>query len=81
MFTELIKSSETVFEATFAIFDVSDRANILAINVSIESTHAGKYGAGFAIIANKIRKLSEQTKEFAKNNNKIIVSFKKVLLN
>lgn len=76
MFEELIKNSETIFNATSAIFDVSDRTNVLAINASIEASHAGKYGAGFSIIANEVRKLSEQTKDFAKNINYVLNNFK-----
>lgn len=76
MFEDLIKNSETIFDATSAIFDVSDRTNVLAINASIEASHAGKYGAGFSIIANEVRKLSEQTKDFAKNINEVLNNFK-----
>jgi len=47
------------------IDDVSSRVNIMAINTSIESAHAGAYGKGFAVIAGEIRKLADSIKENA----------------
>ncbi|MBN2353113.1 MAG: substrate-binding domain-containing protein [Spirochaetales bacterium] len=45
------------------IDDVSARVNILAINTSIESAHAGQFGKGFAVIAGEIRKLADSIKD------------------
>jgi DNA-binding LacI/PurR family transcriptional regulator len=50
------------------IDDVSARVNILAINTSIESAHAGQFGKGFAVIAGEIRKLADSIK----NNTAVI---------
>ncbi len=47
------------------IDDISSRVNILAINTSIESAHAGQYGKGFAVIAGEIRKLADSIKDNA----------------
>lgn len=44
------------------INDISATVNILAINTSIESAHAGQYGKGFLIIAKEIRKLADSIK-------------------
>lgn len=44
------------------IQDISGKTNLLSFNASIEAAHAGTAGAGFRIIANEVKKLSELTK-------------------
>ncbi len=41
------------------IENVSSSVHILAINTSIEATHAGAFGAGFSVIAAELRKLAD----------------------
>jgi DNA-binding LacI/PurR family transcriptional regulator len=41
------------------IESVSSSVHILAINTSIEATHAGVLGAGFSVIASELRKLAD----------------------
>jgi DNA-binding LacI/PurR family transcriptional regulator len=44
------------------IEDVSSSVHILAINTSIEATHAGSFGKGFSVIATELRKLADSIK-------------------
>ncbi len=71
-FKELIIASSEIGKITQAITRISDQTKLLALNATIESAKAGVYGRSFGLVAEEIKKLSIQSKEFVSSiNNKI----------
>ncbi len=62
------ESSDKVSTFVEAVNKISSQTGLLAMNASIEAAHAGTLGKGFSVIAQEIRKLSEET---SKNAQKI----------
>lgn len=69
---QLVKKSEQVQEITSFIITITNNTNLLALNASIEAARAGIHGAGFAVVAEEIRKLAEQTKSSTENINQLL---------
>ena len=72
MILSLAAQSKKIADISNVISDISTQTNILAINASIEASHAGDAGAGFAVVAEEIKNLSEKTASAADEIGEII---------
>ena len=69
---ELTKKVEQVAGFVDSIINISSQTNLLALNASIEAARAGEAGRGFSVVAEEIRKLSEDTQSASNNITNII---------
>lgn len=65
--SELLKKNESVKSIVKTIQDIASKTNLLALNASIEAARSGKYGLGFGVIAEEVKRLSKQVHESAEN--------------
>jgi methyl-accepting chemotaxis protein len=74
---QLSEKSQKIGEIISVVNDIADQSNILAVNASIEAAKAGEEGRGFAVLAEEIRNLAEQSKQATKEIKAILDDIQK----
>lgn len=69
---QLSYQTQEIGKIIASVNDIAVQSKFLAFNASIESSKAGEYGKGFAIVANEIKMLSEESSESTERITEIL---------
>ncbi len=76
---ELMQEAKQISSILDEINSIANQTNLLSLNASIEAARAGEAGRGFAIVAEEIRSLSEESRKAADNIGNILDLFQNMV--
>ncbi len=72
---ELQENADNITQIVLIVSAIAKQINLLALNASIEAARAGEAGKGFTVVAEEVRKLSEETNNAVEQINGSLTSF------
>lgn len=69
---QLDRNANEISEIVKLVGNIATQTNLLALNASIEAARAGEHGAGFAVVAEEVRILADESARAVKGISKLV---------
>ena len=70
--SDIVEATDAIHGISNSLEKISRQTNLLALNALVEAKRAGAAGDGFAVVANEIRALAEQSRDTAASSYSVI---------